>query len=141
MKHLHLALSVSLFSTLALAEGAPVKSLAAQLRNSTCEMKILKSPLLFGKDSTKARSGQLIFIAVEESHSLRRLPVGRRLLIDQASNRMLKFDDPSIYGVCVLDLETRKCSQDIKGLTLEKFEVLSGENIKISCKKDKVTDM
>lgn len=142
MKFFILTLALSSFSAMANSHiGMSAKTLENALKVSTCSMKVMKSPVIFGKDQPRALSKQLVFIASEEVHSIRRLKVGRVLNIHSTTKRLINLDDSSVNSVCVLDLASKKCSKDISKLTLGQLQDLSGQNLKITCKRDQITDM
>lgn len=130
---------LALVSLSAFAESErPLKKILA---TSSCELKIVKQPVIFGKEKNRTLSGNLIFSALEWSSSLRRLKVNRSLKIHAITNKHILIDDPSIASVCVLDRSTKKCATEMGSLSIAEIEQESGKNIKITCRKDSITDI
>ena len=125
------------FSSFAQTER-PLKKILA---THSCELKIMKTPVIFAKEKSRTLSNGLIFSASEWSASLRRLKVGRTMTIHAISKKQLLMDDTSIASVCVLNEMTRKCDTNMESLTISQIEEKSGKNVKITCRKDVVTDI
>ena len=125
------------FSSFAQTE-LPLKKILA---THSCELKILESPVIFAKEKTRTLSKGLIFAASEWSASLRRLKVNRVMTIHSISTKRLQMDDASIASVCVLNESTRKCDTNMESLTISQIEEKSGKTVKITCRKDAVTDI
>ncbi|MFL5784591.1 MAG: hypothetical protein ACJ76H_08290 [Bacteriovoracaceae bacterium] len=117
------------------------RPLSKILATHSCELKIVNSPVIFAKEKTRTLSRNLIFSAAEWSPSLRRLKVNRVIKIHSITNKHILMDDASIASVCVLNEITRKCSKDMAFLTIPQIEEKSGKNVKITCRKDEVTDI
>lgn len=118
--------------------ASPLKKILA---THSCEMKIMKTPVIFAKEKVRTLSGGLIFTANEWSASLRRLKVNRTIMIHSMTKKQLLMDDASIASVCVLNEMIRKCDLKMESLTISQIEEKSGNNVKISCRKDVVTDI
>lgn len=125
------------FSSFAQADR-PLKKILA---THSCELKIMKTPVIFAKEKTRTLSKGLIFSASEWSASLRRLKVGRTMTVHAITKKHLLMDDASIASVCVLNVMTRKCDTNMESLTISQIEEKSGKNVKITCRKDVVTDI
>lgn len=115
----------------------PLKKILA---TSSCEMKIVKQPVIFAKEKNRTLSGNLIFAALEWSSSLRRLKVNRTISIHAVTAKHILMDDQSIASVCVLNQATRKCDNNMENLTISEIERESGKNVRITCRKDSITD-
>lgn len=137
MKFVVVMLALVSFSAFSQSER-PLKKILA---TSSCELKIVKQPVIFGKEKNRTLSGNLIFSALEWSSSLRRLKVNRTLKIHAITNKHILVDDQSIASVCVLDRATKKCTTDMASLSIADIELESGKNVKITCRKDSVTDI
>lgn len=111
------------------------------LATNSCEMKIVKTPVIFAKEKIRTLSGGLVFAATEWSPNLRRLKVNRTLKIHAMSEKHILLDDSSISSVCVFNPATRKCVRNIESLTISQIEEKSGKNVKIICKRDEVQDI
>ncbi len=136
MKFALILLALVSFSSFA-QTGRPLKKILA---THSCELKVL-SPVIFAKEKTRTLSKGLIFAASEWSASLRRLKVGRVMTIHSITKKHLLMDDASVASVCVLNESTRKCDTNMESLTISQIEEKSGKNVKITCRKDVVTDI
>lgn len=138
MKNL-LALTALLcsLSSFAQEQEAP---LATVLKVASCEMKIVKSPIIFGKEQAHGRSHRMIFLAHESSSQLRRMSVGRRLKISGIGPKTILLDDQSLSSICVLN-QKGKCSRGLKKITASDIEKASGGNVRVLCKKDPIKDI
>ena len=137
MKFAVILLAFVSFSSFAQSER-PLKKILA---THSCELKIMKSPVIFAKEKSRTLSKGLIFSASEWSASLRRLKVGRTMTVHAITKKHLLMDDASIASVCVLNEMTRKCDTNMESLTISQIEEKSGKNVKITCRKDVVTDI
>ncbi len=137
MKFALILIALVSFSSFAQSER-PLKKILA---THSCEMKIMKTPVIFAKEKTRTLSKGLIFTASEWSSSLRRLKVKRAMTIHSITNKHLLMDDASIASVCVLNESTRKCDTNMESLTISQIEEKSGKSVKITCRKDVVTDI
>ncbi len=137
MKFAVILLALVSFSSFAQSER-PLKKILA---THSCELKIMKSPVIFAKEKSRTLSKGLIFSASEWSASLRRLKVGRTMTVHAITKKHLLMDDASIASVCVLNEMTRKCDTNMESLTISQIEEKSGKNVKITCRKDVVTDI
>lgn len=115
-------------------------SLATVLKVASCEMKIVKSPIIFGKEQAHGRSHRMIFLAHESSSQLRRMSAGRRLKISGISSRTILLDDLSLSSICILN-QKNKCSRGLKAISATDIERASGGNVKVICKKDPIKDI
>lgn len=130
---------IALISFSAFAEAElPLKKILA---THSCELKIQKNPVIFAKEKSRTLSGELIFTSLEWSASLRRLKEGRAMKIHAITKKQILMDDLSIASVCVLDRAIKKCGDKMEGLTIAEIEEKSGNNVKITCLKDAVTDI
>ncbi len=128
-----------LFSLSAFAQNE--RPLRKILSTHSCEMKIVHTPVIFAKEKNRTLSKGLIFSANEWSASLRRLKVNRTIKIHAITAKHILMDDSSIASVCVLNEMTRKCDTKMESLTISQIEEKSGENVKIKCSKDVMTDI
>jgi hypothetical protein len=134
--------AVILFTFISFSSFAETaKPLKKILATHTCELKIMKTPVIFAKEKSRTLSYGLIFSASEWSASLRRLKVGRTMTIHAITKKQILMDDASIASVCVLDELARKCDTNMESLTISQIEEKSQKNAKITCRKDVVTDI
>lgn len=137
MKFLVLMLALVTLS----AHAQPERTLKKTLMTHSCVMKIVNQPVIFAKEKNRTLSGNLIFAALEWSSSLRRLKVNRTIDIHAVTAKHILMDDQSIASVCVLNRATRKCDTNMENLTISEIERESGKNIRITCRKDSITDI
>jgi predicted house-cleaning NTP pyrophosphatase (Maf/HAM1 superfamily) len=135
---------VTLFMLAALsaqAEDFSHKNLKAVLQIATCELKIVNTPVIFGKDRALALSNKIIFKAHEKTTERRRLKKDRSMKISAVTSKHVIPDDQSVSSICQLDSQKIACAKGMDKLTISQIEDLSGKNVKINCILDPVKDM
>lgn len=132
-----LAVLLCSLSSFAQEKEAPLSTV---LKVASCEIKLVKSAVIFGKEQSHGRSHRMIFLAHESSSQLRRMSAGRKLRISGISAKTILLDDPSLSSICILN-QKNKCTRGLKAITASDIERASDGNIKVICKKDPIKDI
>lgn len=129
--------SLSAFS----AEDFSQHALKKVLKVASCHLEIKERPIVFSKEQGHALSHHLVFTSHEITHHMRRLKKGRTMSIQAVSKKEILLEDVSLNSLCILDKSAKRCDRNIEKLTIAQIQEKSGQNIKISCRRDPVQDI
>ncbi len=108
------------------------------LETSQCELKVLK-PLLISKGANSTLSGSLSLTTRFREDVIRRLPVGRKLIIEKITDNQIAFKDIAMRTAC-LKSEVGECLS-LGGVSAADIQNLSDNAVEVICKTEQIKDI
>lgn len=112
------------------------------MKRATCEIQVTK-PIIILKNEDYGSASYFLIGVKQKENSVRRIPVGRKILITSMDQYFIQFKDKSIDRACLrktLDDEDIFCTP-LKGITILDLEKQSDGAVTVVCRDDDPTEI